>query len=125
MSEKALSYRAARGILDKDEQMALLVQRVSGSVYGNLFFPQIAGVGLSVNPYVWSESIDPEAGMLRLVFGLGTRAVERADDDYTRVVALNAPERRPESNFDEVRRYSQRRVDVLDLGANQLVSDSF
>jgi hypothetical protein len=125
MSEKALSYRAARGMLDKDEQMALLVQRVSGSVYGNLFFPQIAGVGLSVNPYVWSEYIDPEAGMLRLVFGLGTRAVDRADDDYTRVVALNAPQRRPESNFDEVRRYSQRRVDVLDLGANQLVSDSF
>jgi len=125
MSEKALAYRAARGILDRDEQMAMLVQRVSGSVYGNLFFPQIAGVGLSVNPYVWSEYIDPSAGMLRLVFGLGTRAVDRADDDYTRVVALNAPDRRPESNFDEVRRYSQRRVDVLDLGANQLVSDSF
>jgi pyruvate,water dikinase len=125
MSEKALSYRSARGMLDKDEQMALLVQRVSGAVYGNLFFPQIAGVGLSVNPYVWSEHIDPTAGMMRLVFGLGTRAVDRADDDYTRVVALNAPDRRPESNFDEVRRYSQRRVDVLDLGANQLISDTF
>jgi len=125
MSEKALSYRAARGMLDRDEQMALLVQRVSGAVYGNLFFPQIAGVGLSVNPYVWSEYIDSTAGMLRLVFGLGTRAVDRADDDYTRVVALNAPDRRPEANFDEVRRYSQRRVDVLDLGANQLISDTF
>jgi len=125
MSEKALSYRAARGLLDRDEQMALLVQRVSGAVYGNFFFPQIAGVGLSVNPYVWSEYIDPAAGMLRLVFGLGTRAVERSDDDYTRVVALNAPDRRPEANFDEVRRYSQRRVDVLDLGANQLISDTF
>ena len=125
MSEKALSYRAARGMLDRDEQMALLVQRVSGAVYGNLFFPQIAGVGLSVNPYVWSEYIDPTAGMLRLVFGLGTRAVDRADDDYTRVVALNAPDRRPETNFDQVRRYSQRRVDVLDLGANQLISDTF
>jgi pyruvate,water dikinase len=125
MSEKALSYRSARGMLDKDEQMALLVQRVSGAVYGNLFFPQIAGVGLSVNPYVWSEYIDPTAGMMRLVFGLGTRAVDRADDDYTRVVALNAPDRRPEANFDEVRRYSQRRVDILDLGANQLISDTF
>jgi hypothetical protein len=125
MSEKALSYRVARGMLERDEQMALLVQRVSGSVFGNLFFPHIAGVGLSVNPYVWSEYIDPEAGMMRLVFGLGTRAVDRADDDYTRVVALNAPDRRPESNFDEVRRYSQRRADILDLGANQLVSDSF
>ena len=60
--------------------------------------------------------------MVRLVFGLGTRAVDRSDDDYTRVVALNAPERRPESDFDEVRQYSQRKVDVIDLEANQLVS---
>jgi pyruvate, water dikinase len=125
MSEKALAYRAQRGILDRDEQMALLVQRVSGSVYEHYYYPQIAGVALSVNPYVWNETIDPAAGMLRLVFGLGTRAVDRSDDDYTRVVALNAPDRRPESNFDQVRRYSQRRVDVLDLEANQLVSDSF
>ncbi len=125
MSEKALRYRAQRGILDKDEQMSLLVQRVSGAMYGNRFFPQIAGVGFSYNAYVWNEEIDPEAGVLRLVFGLGTRAVDRSDDDYTRVVALNAPDRRPESGFDEVRRYAQRRVDVLDLQGNQLVSHDF
>ena len=62
MSEKALRYRAQRGLLDQDEQMSLLVQRVSGGCYGSLFFPQIAGVGLSRNPYVWNECIDPERG---------------------------------------------------------------
>ena len=125
MSERALRYRARRGILDRDEQMALLVQRVSGALHGNLFYPPIAGVGFSFNPYVWSEYIDPEAGVVRLVLGLGTRAVDRSDDDYTRVVALNAPERRPEANFDEVRQYAQRKVDVLDLEANQLSSLDF
>ncbi len=125
MSEKALQYRAQRGLLEKDEQMALLVQRVSGSLHGPLFCPHVAGVGLSFNPYVWNREIDPQAGMLRLVAGLGTRAVDRSDDDYTRVVALNAPHRRPETNFDEVRRYSQRRLDVLDLEANQLVQVRF
>lgn len=125
MSEKALRYRAQRGLLDRDEQMPLLVQRVSGSLHGNLFFPQMAGVGLSVNPYVWNKCIDPSAGMVRLVFGLGTRAVDRSDDDYTRVVALNAPQRRPETDIDEVRQYSQHRVDVIDLDANQLVSWKF
>ncbi len=85
---KSTALPAQRGLLERDEQMPLLVQRVSGSLHGNLFFPQIAGVGLSVNPYVWNKSIDPTAGMVRLVFGLGTRAVDRADDDYTRVVAL-------------------------------------
>jgi len=125
MGEKALRYRAQRGILGRDEQMSLLVQRVSGSLYGNLFYPQVAGVGFSFNPYVWSEHIDPGAGMLRLVFGLGTRAVDRTDDDYTRVVALNAPDKRPEASFDEMRRYTQRKVDTLDLAANQLVSNDF
>jgi len=125
MSERALTYRAQRGLLQRDEQMALLVQRVSGGMYGELFYPQVAGVGLSYNPYVWSPQIRPEAGMLRLVFGLGTRAVDRCDDDYTRVVALNAPDRRPESNIDDMRRYSQRRVDVIDLKANQLVASDF
>jgi pyruvate, water dikinase len=125
MSEKALRYRAARGLLDRDEQMALLVMRVSGDRYGDMFFPQIAGVGFSFNPYVWHKEIDPRAGVIRLVFGLGTRAVDRADDDYTRLVALNAPTRRPEGNFDEVREYSQRRVDYLDMGMNRLASGHF
>lgn len=118
MSREALTYRAKRGVLDRDEQMALLVQRVSGAPHGSWFFPQVAGVAFSFNSYAWSKKIDPEAGVMRIVFGLGTRAVDRADDDYTRVVALNAPEVRPEASFDQVRRYAQRRVDLLDLKDN-------
>jgi hypothetical protein len=125
MSPEALLYRAHRGLIDRDEQMAILVQRVSGAVHGHLFYPQVAGVGLSYNPYVWSERIDPEAGVLRLVFGLGTRAVERSDDDYTRLVALNEPLRRPETPGDDGGTgYSQRRVDVLDLSANRFTSQT-
>lgn len=125
MSEKALTYRFHRGLLDRDEQMALLVQRVSGQYYDRLFMPQIAGVGFSFNPFVWNESIDPRTGVLRLVFGLGTRAVDRRDDDYTRIVALNAPQLRPESSQGERRQYTQKKVDVLDFDANQLVPYDF
>jgi pyruvate,water dikinase len=125
MSEKALRYREQRGLLNQDEQMALLVMRVSGAMHGRYYYPHAAGVGFSFNPYVWHETIDPKAGVLRLVFGLGTRAVDRSDDDYTRLVALNAPQRRPESNLDEVRQYAQRRVDYLDLQANRLMSGHF
>ncbi len=125
MSETALNYRLRRGVLDHDEQMALLIMRVSGESYGSVFLPHMAGVGFSYNPYVWHKRIDPKAGVLRLVFGLGTRAVDRSDDDYTRVVSLSAPEVRPEANFDEVCEYSQKRVDYLDLPANRQVSGSF
>lgn len=122
MSREALLYRAHRGLLDRDEQMGILVQRVSGALHGTLFYPQVAGVALSYNPYAWGEYIDPKAGVMRLVFGLGTRAVDRNDDDYTRVVALNAPLRRPETAADEASEYAQKRVDVIDVGENRLRS---
>ena len=125
LSREALAYRIRRGLINQDEQMALLVQRVSGQVYDSLYFPHIGGVGYSFNPFVWHQKIDPTQGMLRLVFGLGTRAVERHDDDYTRVVALNAPLLRPEGSSDEMRRYSQKIVNVLDLKANKHISCTF
>ena len=124
MSREALSYRAHRGLLDQDEQMALLVQRVSGSAYGDHFFPHCSGVGYSFNAFAWDRDIDPEAGMLRLVFGLGTRAVDRTEDDYTRLVALNAPEKQPYDSEDS-QRYVQRHIDLLDLGANAQTSCAF
>lgn len=125
MSAQALSYRKARGVLAQDEQMALLVQRVSGSPRAEHYYPQLAGVGFSFNPYAWNRDIDPRAGMIRLVYGLGTRAVEQSDTDYTRVVALNAPEKRPESNYDEVKRHSQRNVHLLDLTNNCFAKTEF
>jgi hypothetical protein len=125
LSREALGYRERWGLLDRDEQMAILVQRVSGSSYGYQFFPQIAGVGFSFNPYVWNEKIDPKAGLLRLVFGLGTRAVERVDDDYTRIIALNMPHLMPHANVNNVLEYTQRKIDLLDLQENALVSRYF
>ena len=125
MSRDALSYRLHRGLLNKDEQMALLVQRVSGDYYGDYYFPQVAGVGYSFNPFVWNSKIDPSQGVLRLVFGLGTRAVDQHGNDYTRIVAVNAPLLRPESTFDEVRKHTQKIVDVLDLQDNTHKSINF
>ena len=125
MSASALAYRKAHGLLEREEQMGLLIQRVSGTQHGQLFFPDLAGVGFSFNPYVWNPDIDPGAGVLRMVFGLGTRAVDRSDSDYTRLVALNAPDLSPDSRESGQGKCSQRIVDVLDLDANQLVSLDF
>ncbi|MHB8809417.1 MAG: PEP/pyruvate-binding domain-containing protein [Desulfobulbaceae bacterium] len=125
MSREVLSYRAHRGLWNRYEEMALLVQRVSGAFYGSVYLPHLAGVGYSYNPFVWNEGIDPHAGVLRLVFGLGTRAVDRHDDDYTRVVALNAPLKRPELTVDEMHKYSQHIVDIIDIKGNRQKSAPF
>ncbi|MDD5671895.1 MAG: PEP/pyruvate-binding domain-containing protein [Candidatus Omnitrophica bacterium] len=120
MNEDALAYRLQRGLSKHDEQMALLVQRVSGAYHGHYFFPDIAGVGVSYNAFVWNKGLDPKAGMLRLVFGLGTRAVNRVEGDYPRMVAMDAPMQRPHGGLEDARTYSQHQVDVLDTTQNSL-----
>ena len=125
MNEAALTYRLQRGLDKEDEQMALLVQRVSGSYRNGYFFPDLAGVGLSHNTFVWNPELDPKAGMLRLVFGLGTRAVNRIEDDYPRIVALDAPLLRPVAGMDDVRKFSQHRIDLLDTHTNVLTALPF
>ncbi|MBN2059878.1 MAG: PEP/pyruvate-binding domain-containing protein [Deltaproteobacteria bacterium] len=120
MNEDALNYRLQRGLDLQDEQMAILVQRVSGSYHKSCFFPAIAGVGLSYNPYVWKKNMNPDAGMLRLVMGLGTRAVNRVENDYPRIVAMDDPLVKPLSGMRDIKRYSQHYVDYLNLEANEL-----
>ena len=120
MSADALAYRKQRGLDKLDEQMALLIQRVSGSHRGNVFFPDAAGVGLSYNTYVWNEKIRPESGMLRLVCGLGTRAVNRVDGDYPVMAALSEPLIRPYSDRDDERKFSQHNIDVISTEKNKL-----
>ncbi|HET6456963.1 MAG TPA: PEP/pyruvate-binding domain-containing protein, partial [Armatimonadota bacterium] len=122
LNPDALSYRRHRGLGESDEQMAILVQRVSGMPYQSWFFPNIAGVAFSHNLYAWSDRIDPNKGVIRLVFGLGTRAVERVSD-YPRMIAVSNPELRPEIGM-EVAKYSQRQVDLIDLAENELLTHS-
>lgn len=119
MNIDALQYRLNRNLADRDEQMAILIQRVSGDYYGDYFMPHAAGVGNSSNLYVWDSSVDMDAGMLRLVFGLGTRAVDRVIGDYVRIVTLDEPERMPLMNYGDEQKYSQHKVDVLNLKENK------
>jgi hypothetical protein len=59
--------------------------------------------------------------MVRLVFGLGTRAVDRQEADYPRMIALSHPGLRPEIGA-EIVAYSQRMADVLDLAQNLMAT---
>ena len=97
----------------RDEQMALLVQRVSGSHYDQYYMPCAAGVGYSYSPYRFLPSLDPEAGMLRLVMGLGTCAVDRTEGSYPRLVNLDRPDATSATTIAEKHQFSQRRLEVV------------
>ena len=104
--------------------MSILVQRVSGSWAGPYFLPGAAGVGYSRCLYKTSPDADPTAGMLRLVVGLGTKAVDRTEDDYPRLVNLDRPAARTHSSVADRHRFSQHTVDVIDRERQTLRSVS-
>jgi hypothetical protein len=117
---EALLYRRDRKLLDYDERMAILIQVVQGERWGRYYLPFAAGVAFSHNIYRWAPEIRREDGFSRLVWGLGTRAVERVGNDYPRLVALSHPAIQPDDSAEAIRRYSQRFVDVIDLEDNAL-----
>ncbi|MBN1825668.1 MAG: hypothetical protein JW958_05320 [Candidatus Eisenbacteria bacterium] len=112
-------YRRRRNLIDYDEQMAVLIQKVIGFRYKHYFLPAWAGVAFSRNEWRWTPRIRREDGMMRLALGLGSRVVDRVGDDYPRMVALGEPLLRPEVTADAIRNYSQRFVDVVDLEKNR------
>ena len=120
LKPEALLYRRSKGLQDYDERMAILIQAVQGEKYGRYYLPHGAGVAFSHNLYRWSPQIRREDGFARLVWGLGTRAVERVGNDYPHPVALSHPTLQPDDSPEVIRHYSQQFVDLIDLQENAL-----
>ena len=125
MSLSALDYRKRRGLEERDEQMALLIQRVSGSYYGTYYMPCAAGVGYSYSPYRIMKDTDPTAGMLRLVMGLGTSAVDRTEGSYPRIVNLDMPEKSSYSSSADKHKFSQGKAEVINMTKRELEKLSY
>jgi len=122
LNPDALLYRRSKGLQDYDERMAILIQIVQGEKLGHYFLPNASGVAFSQNQYRWNPQIRREDGFIRLVVGLGTRAVERVGNDYPRLVALSHPLLHPEATPTLISQYSQHYVDLIDLETNQFKS---
>jgi hypothetical protein len=117
-----IEYRREHGLIDFQEQMGVLIQALVGRELGQMMFPLFAGVAFSTCDMRWSPRIRRSDGMARLVFGLGTRAVDRTGADYPVLVSLEQPTLRVVQRPDEVYRYSQHEVDVVDLREGQFDS---
>lgn len=114
-----IEYRKERGLLDFQEEMGILIQEVVGTRVGDYFAPTFAGVAFSRNEFRWSPRIDRCDGMVRMVMGLGTRAVDRVGDDYTFLASPGKPGLKVNIKYEDVIKYSQSKIDVLNLNTNQ------
>ena len=113
-----MQYRSERGLIDYHEEMGIMIQQVVGKQVGDYYFPAFAGVAFSNNEFRWSPRIKREDGLVRLVPGLGTRAVDRLSDDYPVLVAAGHPGLRANVSVEDMVRYSPQKIDVLNLRTN-------
>ena len=114
-SPDPIEYRSERGLLDFGEEMGIMIQEVVGTRMGNYFVPSFAGVMFSNNEFRWSPRIDRKDGLVRMVPGLGTRAVDRLVDDYSILLAPGKPNLSVNVTPDEKVRYSPHYIDVINL----------
>ncbi len=113
-----IEYRSEKGLLDFHEEMGIMIQEVVGNKVGDYFLPSFAGVAFSKNEFRWSDRIKREDGLIRVVPGLGTRAVDRLSNDYPILIAPGQPNLRVNVSIEEIVRYSPRYIDVINLKSN-------
>lgn len=114
-----IEYRTERGLIDFHEEMGIMIMEVVGTRIGDYFFPSFAGVAFSNNEFRWSPRINREDGLVRIVPGLGTRAVDRVSDDYPVLIAPGQPNLRVNVTYEESLRYSPKKIDLINLKTNQ------
>ena len=69
------AYMQATSNVIDEEKMAVILQEVAGSQYGDRFYPSISGVARSTNYYPIGEE-HPEEGTVSLALGLGKYIVD-------------------------------------------------
>lgn len=74
--KSARVYREALKIPAREEKMAVIIQKVAGSIHGKHFYPLVSGVAQSYNYYPGTGT-KHEDGIVTLSTGLGKNAVER------------------------------------------------
>jgi predicted nucleotidyltransferase len=110
-----IDYRAENDLLDYHEEMGIMIQQVVGTKVGHYHLPAFAGVAFSQNEFRWSPRITRKDGLIRLVPGLGTRAVDRISNDYPILIAPGQPQLKVNVTVDEVIKYSPKYLDVINL----------
>lgn len=114
-----MEYRTEHNLIDFHEEMAIMIQQVVGQNVGPYFLPSFAGVVFSSNEFRWSPRIKREDGLIRIVPGLGTRAVDRTSSDYPILIAPGQPGLRANIRIEDIVRYSPQMIDLLNMETHE------
>jgi Pyruvate phosphate dikinase, AMP/ATP-binding domain len=110
---RAFSRRVGNRI--EEEKMAVVIQRMAGSCYGQFFYPAISGVAQSYNYYPFSR-MKSEDGIATIALGLGKSVMEGGQ-------CLRFSPRFPAllpqyASVDDMLKHCQRRFYALKMGGS-------
>ena len=96
----------------EEEKMAVMIQKLAGSIYGDYFYPAVSGVAQSYNYYP-IDYMKPEEGIAFISAGLGKSVVE----GYTSIrFSPKYPEFLPQfSSVDAILKNSQKYLFALNM----------
>ena len=117
----AREYKRKHGIKWGGERMGVLLQPIEGRMYGNQYYPELAGAAFSQVFRRPSPRVKKEDGVVRICFGLGTRTVDRS---FARTFYLTNPNLRPEgARPNDIVSHSQENYDYIDLEKRSFATD--
>ena len=111
----SLQYRSERGLLDFHEEMGIIIQELVGIRVGPYYLPICAGVAFTNNELRWSPRVKRGDGLVRIVPGYGTRAVDRLSNDFPVLVSPGQPALRVNHTPEEAKHYSPKKIDLINL----------
>jgi hypothetical protein len=115
-----IENRAERGLLEFSEQIGVLIQEVVGFKVGPYFLPAFSGVARSRNDFQWSNEVEAEDGLVRLIPGLGTRAGDGVNREHPVIVIPGRPTLRLDKAPENRLRRCPKTIDAIHLESNRL-----
>jgi hypothetical protein len=119
---EAMIDRQEHGLLDYDERMSVLLQKVSGQRYGRYFLPPVSGIAYSHDFSEWDANAQRQDGYLKLIFGLCTRIAQTENLGKSYLVQLDNPQHKLQSTAVAGGMRTQPVVNLFDLKKNQLTT---
>ena len=116
--------QATRNVIDQ-EKMAVILQEVVGKAYGDRYYPNISGVGRSLNYYPLGDEL-AEEGTVNLALGLGKYIVDGGQT--LRICPAHPDKVLQTSEMEMALRETQTRfcaLDLKNLGENFSIDDGF
>lgn len=97
----------------REDSMAVIIQELAGSEYGNFWYPAVSGVAQSHNYYP-VMGMAPDEGMANIALGIGKTVVEGGKSLWFSPVK---PKKLVQfSSIDNMLKYSQKQFYALDIG---------